>query len=134
MILVYGIVCLALGVFAEPSWLLSLFPALGKANEKRNYNTGRIGFVFGIIGVGAVVHSLLNLSLLSNNMTVWITWLVTALAIATLGFMLAYRYGMRRAENSTEASDLFISFQDTMGTIAIGIGLWQIAAAIIWVL
>ena len=117
--MVYGIALLVLGLF---SVYMVLMPQTKteKLGEVQKY----AGIAFAVLGLWGIIYCLLNLNLLTSGWMVgWITRIVVSVGLITLG-VLSVLFG-----KLDKSMHLFVA---TMGIIAIGMGIWQIVAGIIW--
>lgn len=137
--MLYGIFLIILGILAVPSLLLSKRPDAQQLLDKVAPYQGWIGVVFCVWGIWGFISALLNLPLLSLVPIWWLTWLATSVVTALLGFILGYPlivgFMGSNADAKAKAAQLLAKLgpiQGKLGIAAIGLGVWGVAASLLF--
>lgn len=137
--MLYGITLIILGLLAIPSLIISKKPDAKKYFDKIAPYQGWIGIVFAILGIWGIIDCILHIGLFAHAPVMWITWLLTVVVEAVLGFILGYGLIKKHVLKGKKADDAgekilgkLLPLQGTFGIIAIVLGLWSVIAAIIW--
>lgn len=138
--MIYGITLIILSFLAVPSLILSKRPDAQALLDKFAPYQGWIGLVFCFWGIWGVIQCVLNIDMLSNWPIWWITWLLSSLVEAVLGFLLGY--GMINklvlGKNETaqkKGAELLAKLapiQGKLGIAGIAIGIWVIIASLMF--
>jgi hypothetical protein len=138
--MLYGLALIFLGILAVPSVLLSRQPNARQMLDKVAPYQGWIGVVFCVWGIWALISAVLNVALLSVMPIWWLTWLATGGVTAALGFILGYPVITSlmgsNAQAKAKATQLLIKLaplQGRLGLVAIGLGIWGVVAALLFV-
>ncbi len=135
-----GILLIILGLLAVPSLLLAQKPNAKELFDKIAPYQGLIGLIFAVWGVWSIISAILHLGWLGISPIYWITYLLVAVVMACLGFILGYgliqKYALGKNEKAKEAGEKVLAkllpFQGTLGIVAIVLGIWMIVSAIFW--
>ena len=138
--LITGIVLVALGVLAASSSIVAQRPDAQAYIDKLVPFQGWLGFIACIWGVWIVITAILNLNWISYVPVWWLTYAATGAVIAILGLILGYglltQYIFSHSAEAVRRGEQIrlsiVPYQVTLGYVAIGLGLWTIAATFIY--
>ncbi len=139
--MIYGITLILLGLLAAPSLLLSKKPNAKEWLDKITPYQGWIGLIFCFWGIWSIISAILSINLLSISPIWWLTWLLTGIVEAALGFLLGYgmisKHLLSKNEAAKEKGEQLLAklspLQGRLGLIAIILGIWAIVAHIMFV-
>lgn len=135
-----GIFLILLSIIAVPSLVLSKKPNAKELLEKIEPYQGWIGLVFCILGVWGIIHSIINLDMLTAAPIWWITLAAGSLVQTTLGFMLGSGlmnklFMGKNPEAQKKAAELRSKIapkQGKLGILGLAVGTWMIIASFMY--
>jgi len=138
--MVYGITLILLSILAVPSLILSKRPDAQKVLDKVAPYQGWIGVAFCLWGIWGIISALLALRVLSVAPIWWVTWFAGCVVQALLGFLLGYnliaKYALSGSEQAKKKGEELLqkisAYQGKIGIVGIAIGVWMIAARIMF--
>jgi hypothetical protein len=136
--MVYGIWLLVLGVVAVPSLVIAKRPDAKQMIDKLTPYQGWIGAVSCLWGVWGIISCILNLGLLSTHPIWWASWLAGSVLQAALGLILGIgtlKTFIKNPQAQAKMDETLTKIQPKQGVLglaAIGVGIWEIVASILF--
>ena len=136
--MIFGIWLVVLGVLGAASLIVSKRPDAKEAIGKLAPYQGWIGAISALWGVWGVISAILNLNWIGHWPIAWVTFLVTALVLVSLGLLLGVGVLKTFIKNDTankkmdETIAKLAPYQSRLGLVAIALGLWSILASFLW--
>ncbi len=127
-----------LGVLGAANLIIARKPEAKELIGKIAPYQGWIGFVSLWYGAWTIIHSVMNIGWLSLVPIWWVTYLASGAIQFCLGVLLGVGVfkSFVKNEQAQEKMDQLVTklapFQGTLGLIAIGLGVWTIVAAILF--
>jgi len=136
--LVNGLWLVVLGVLGASSLIIAKKPDAKELIGKLAPYQGWIGAVSAIWGAWGIISSVLNLGWLASWPIIWITWLVNAVLLLSLGLLLGVGV-MKTFIKAPEAQSKMdqtvaklVPYQGTLGLCGIGFGIWMVLSGFIF--
>jgi hypothetical protein len=136
--MVNGIWLALLGVLAVPSLVLAKRPDAAVALGKLAPYQGWMGVVSAFWGVWGIITSVLTIGWLTSAPVFWITFLADSVLLALLGLILGIGVMKSFVKSPLAQSKLDSTLarvaphQGRLGLAGIGVGVWMIAASILF--
>ncbi len=135
-----GLWLVVLGVLGASSLIIAKKPNAKELIDKLAPYQGWIGVASAFWGAWGIISSVLSLGWLATWPIVWITWLINALLLATLGLLLGVGV-MKTFIKAPEARSKMdqtvaklLPYQGTLGLCGIGFGIWMVLSGFIFVM
>jgi hypothetical protein len=137
----YAAWLIVLGALGASNLIIARKPDAKELLAKFAPYQGWMGAASALGGVWMIISAVLALGLLSSGfsgMMLWITYMATAVVQAGLGLLLGIGTlkTFIKAPQATEKMDQLVTklapFQGTLGLIAMGLGVWEIVAIILF--
>jgi hypothetical protein len=138
--LITGLVLLALGALAAASSIVARRPDAKEYIDMMVPYQGWFGFITCLWGAWIIISAILNLNWFSYVPVWWLTYLATGLLNASLGLLLGYAlltkhifsHNAQAAQRGEQIRAIIVPYQTVLGYVAIGLGLWTIAATFLY--
>lgn len=138
--IVTGIILILCGVLGAASYIVAKRPDAKETIDKLTPIQGWLGVIVCLWGIWTVITALLHMNLLSIIPVWWVTLLATGLVMTCLGFLLGYgliqQYALANNESAAARGEMvrarLATYQTTLGLISIGLGVWCVIAAVIY--
>jgi hypothetical protein len=135
--MVFGIWLAVLGILGASHLIIKKKPNAKELIAKMAPYQGWIGAISAIWGAWGIISAILNITPVFTNAPVWwITWLACAVVLFALGLLLGVGVFKTFIKNpaANEKMDQTIArvapFQDILGLVGIGLGIWTIIACL----